>query len=260
MESFRFDSRSWGRQFSEFFGKMTAFALRSVRRLPRLLGVFLGHAFHGHQGVAFVEAHDPHALRVAADDADVAGGDPLDLAAGGHHQHFVVVADADDADHRAVALGGLDVAHALAAAALRAVAIATTKSLRLRPRLRSSASVVRLGRLRRPRLVVAVGRRRRRSAVSAAGRRPPGCWGRRACACRSRWRRRSAAWPRDRPRPCRPPGRPCSGGCLSRRWSCGPSAGRRTRLKRMAMPLAVASTISSPVLGHDHVDQFVVLA
>jgi hypothetical protein len=39
-------------------------------------------------------------LRVAADDADVAGADALDLAAGGHHQHLVVVVDADDADHR----------------------------------------------------------------------------------------------------------------------------------------------------------------
>ena len=83
---------------------------------------FLRHADDGGQRVAFVEAHDPHALRVAADDADVADGDALDLAAGGHHQQLVVVVDADDADHRAVALGGLDVAEALAAAALRAVA------------------------------------------------------------------------------------------------------------------------------------------
>ena len=66
--------------------------------------------------VAFVEGHDPHALRVAADDADVADGDALDLAAGGHHHQLVVVGDADDADHRAVAVGGLDVAQALAAA------------------------------------------------------------------------------------------------------------------------------------------------
>ena len=91
------------------------FPLWTFRRL------FLGDAFHGHQRVAFVEAHEPHALRVAADDADVAGGNPLDLAAGGYHQQFVALADAGDADHRAVALGGLDVADALAAAALRAI-------------------------------------------------------------------------------------------------------------------------------------------
>ena len=123
----------------------------------------LRHADDGGQRVAFVEGHDPHALRVAADDADVAGLDPLDLAAGGHHQQLVGVVDADDADHRAVAVGGLDVAEALAAAVLRAVAEAGGR-LRLRRRRRRLAAR-RLGGSR-------VGRRRRRrpaSGVSFAG-------------------------------------------------------------------------------------------
>ena len=80
-----------------------------------------GDADDGGQRVVLVQAHDPHALRVAADHADFAGDDSLNLAARGHHQQFVVVADAHDADHRPVALGGLDVAQTLAAAPLRAV-------------------------------------------------------------------------------------------------------------------------------------------
>ncbi len=86
-----------------------------------LLLLFPRHAFDGHQRIVVVEAHDPDALGVAADDAHVAGGDALDLAVGGHHQQFVLVGDGHDADHLAVALGGLDVAQPLAAAALRAV-------------------------------------------------------------------------------------------------------------------------------------------
>ena len=128
---------------------------------------------------------------------------PLDLAAGGHHQQLVLVAHADDADHRPVALGGLDVAQALAAAALRAVACAARSARLRRPRLRLGVRVRRrlgsFGRFRR--------RRRPSSSVLGAASslpaRPPG-WGRRASACRSRCRKRSAAWPRDRPRPCPP--------------------------------------------------------
>ena len=45
----------------------------------------------------------------------------LHLAFGGNHEHFVVVAHADGIDHAAVALRGLDVAQALAAAILRTV-------------------------------------------------------------------------------------------------------------------------------------------
>ncbi len=206
---------------------------------PRFFGggVFLGHALHGHQRIAFVETHESHALGVAADDVDVAGGDPLDLAAGGHHQQFVALADADDPDHRAVALGGLDVANALAAAALRAIGsrrrmfALAFRAFRLGGLpLGALLGAVRLGLilLIQDLVVAQFAFRdvafREVALVEISGRGS----GRRGSACRSRWRRPSGAWPRDRPPPCRRPGRPCSGGCLSRRWTRGPSAARPT--------------------------------
>ena len=47
----------------------------SSRFRSRFGALFGRHADDGGQRVAFVEAHDPHALRVAADDADVGGGE-----------------------------------------------------------------------------------------------------------------------------------------------------------------------------------------
>ena len=68
------------------------------------------------------------------------------LAAGGHHQHLVVVVDADDGDHRAVAIGGLDVAHAHPAATLGRVALpdelcSSTSSPAPRRSIRHAASI-----------------------------------------------------------------------------------------------------------------------
>ena len=89
----------------------------------RFAGLPLGHADHGHERIVFLQVHDPHALRVAAGEADLGRADALDLAASGHHQHFVLVVDADRGHDRAVALGGLDVAHAQAAAPLGRVTL-----------------------------------------------------------------------------------------------------------------------------------------
>src|SRR5213076_1360699 len=72
--------------------------------------------------VGFVEVHDTGALGVATDDADFAHVRPVHHALGGDQDDVLVVADRNDADDGAVAVGGADIANALAAAALLAVA------------------------------------------------------------------------------------------------------------------------------------------
>ena len=71
-----------------------------------------------HQPIAFGQVHQPHALRVAADRAQVAGLHADDLALLGDEQQLVAVGDAGDADDEAVALARLDVLEADAAARL----------------------------------------------------------------------------------------------------------------------------------------------
>ena len=58
------------------------------RRLPGAAVTFLRDPFDGDQGVVGVEVHDPHALGVAAHDADVGRRDALDLTPGGNHEQF----------------------------------------------------------------------------------------------------------------------------------------------------------------------------
>src|SRR5262245_39323037 len=53
-----------------------------IRGSRRILVFLRRHADDGDERVALIEAHDLHALRIAADDADIFGGDPLQLAAG----------------------------------------------------------------------------------------------------------------------------------------------------------------------------------
>ena len=99
----------------------------SCRRCRRLRCFLINHIARnhgtGHQRVAFVEANDADALRVAADGVDVGCADPLDLAAGGDHQDFVGVDDGKHIDNLAIAGGRLDVSQTLAAAALAAVLV-----------------------------------------------------------------------------------------------------------------------------------------
>src|SRR5262249_36003034 len=72
--------------------------------------------------VALVEVHDADALGVAADDPDLADVGAVDHALGGDEHDVVGLANRGDADHRTVALAGADIAQALAAAALLAIA------------------------------------------------------------------------------------------------------------------------------------------
>src|SRR5262249_49991111 len=92
-----------------------------------LVVFFLRDADEGCQRVGLVEGDDANTLRVAADRVEIAYGDPLNLATSGHHHDLIRVIYADDADPRAVALGGFDVSEALAAAVLGAVAEAARR-------------------------------------------------------------------------------------------------------------------------------------
>src|SRR5262249_8849374 len=96
-------------------------ALRRRRRLDLRL-VLARHARHRRDLIAVLQAHDAHALRVAADGAHLRGVRAVDHAAGRDQHHVVVVAHRHHVHHRAVAVGGADVADALAAAPLLAVA------------------------------------------------------------------------------------------------------------------------------------------
>src|SRR5437899_1718346 len=93
---------------------------RLVRRLFHI--VFLGHLGKRRDLVAVVEVHDAHALGITADDADLAHVSAVDHALHRDEHDVVVLADGGNADHRAVAFRGANVAQALATAALLAVA------------------------------------------------------------------------------------------------------------------------------------------
>jgi len=71
--------------------------------------------------VAFPQVHDAHALRVAADDADLADVGAVDHAARRDEHDVIAVAHGRHADDGAVACAGANVAHTLAAPALLAV-------------------------------------------------------------------------------------------------------------------------------------------
>ncbi len=83
--------------------------------------LFFGYLHDRGQRIAVIEAHNLHALRVAPDDVDLFRRHALDLAAGGHHQQFILVTNWQHADHAAVALAGLDVDQPRTAAALGAI-------------------------------------------------------------------------------------------------------------------------------------------
>src|SRR5262245_8248543 len=89
----------------------------------RACGLLVGDARDGHQLVAVVERDAAHALRGAADHADLAGLGAHDLAVLGDQHDLVVVAHAEQVDDRPVALARADVDQALAAAALHPVLV-----------------------------------------------------------------------------------------------------------------------------------------
>ena len=72
----------------------------------------------GDQFVCFVQAHDPHTLRISTDHRDFTRVNPLEFTAGGDHQDFIVVVHADDIDDRTIPRRGFDVSQALAPATL----------------------------------------------------------------------------------------------------------------------------------------------
>ena len=76
-----------------------------------------------HDLVLALEIHQPHALRGAADGANLVGRRAQDLALLGHHEQLFVGVDLRDGDDRAVLVGDLDVLHAQAAAAGDAVLV-----------------------------------------------------------------------------------------------------------------------------------------
>src|SRR5205085_645878 len=84
--------------------------------------VFLGDLGDGGDLVAFVEVHDADALGIAADHANFGYARAIDHSLRGNEHDLVIGTHRHDADHQPVALGGANVAHALAAAALLAVA------------------------------------------------------------------------------------------------------------------------------------------
>src|SRR5262249_19605784 len=94
----------------------------SDRRLGgRFLVLFARHLGNRRDAVPLLEVHDAHALRVATDHANLPDVRAVDHAAG-RDEHDVVVAHRRHADHGTIAFAGADVAQALAAAALLAVA------------------------------------------------------------------------------------------------------------------------------------------
>src|SRR5213076_2571107 len=95
------------------------FARRFLRYVPDF---FARDLRQRRDHVAFAQVHHAHALGVAADHADFAHRHPRHHALGGDQHYVVAYTNREDADHRAVALAGADVADAAAAAALPAVA------------------------------------------------------------------------------------------------------------------------------------------
>src|SRR5262245_20106052 len=133
-----------------------------------LVPVLLRHLSQRRDLVPLVEVHDAHALGVAADLADLVRVGAVDHPLRGDEHDVVAVADADDADHRAVALGRADVAQPLAAPALLAVAHPRSDHALLARRL-VGRLLRRLGRLlglRLGRLGRQVGAERRPLAVA----------------------------------------------------------------------------------------------
>src|SRR5690348_12168995 len=76
---------------------------------------------HGSDLVALAQVHDADALRVAADETNLADMGAVDHALRCDQHDVIGVANGGDADDQAIALGSTDVAEALAAAALLAI-------------------------------------------------------------------------------------------------------------------------------------------
>ena len=105
-----------------------------------VLALFLlGQALHRHHLLALLEPDEAHALGVAADGGDAVDRHADELAAVGDQHQVVVVGDDAQADHLAVALGGLDGDDALAAAVLGRVVRGRACACRSRARTRSAA-------------------------------------------------------------------------------------------------------------------------
>ena len=88
------------------------------RRLTAAILLFLPlcQLRHGHDLIAFFDADQAHALRGTADGADVARDHAQDLALLADQHQLVIVVHVRDADDLAVAIAGLDVDDADAAA------------------------------------------------------------------------------------------------------------------------------------------------
>ncbi len=153
----------------------------------------------------------------------------------------------DDADHQAVAFAGADVADALAAAAL--LAIAHRRATRRRPPPRPR---------RRPAVPPPVPplRPAPRRRPPPARRRP--CWRRTASACRSRSRTPSADSPSGSATTMPTTSSPCKAMPLTPRV-LRPMARASASSKRMAMPLPRAQQHLVARLRQGHADQRVAL-
>ena len=176
-------------------------ARRPPRARPRLALFLLGDALHGDDLLGSValplQADEAHALRVAADGRDAVDRHADQLAAVGDQHQVVVVGDQAQADHLAVALGGLDGDDALAAAVLgrvvgrrRALAVAVLAHGEQRRRLlarddRHADHLVVVGRLAQPDAAHAA-----RRCGPSAGRSPRGSGSPSRCACPAARRRR----------------------------------------------------------------------
>ena len=98
-----------------------AVSSRSPRAPRNVIQLVLGELGQAADGIPLVELDQPDALGVAADGAHRADLGADDHAAAGREHDLVVVGDLADGDDRPVALVGLDVDQALAAAVLGAV-------------------------------------------------------------------------------------------------------------------------------------------
>src|SRR5262249_53764888 len=85
-------------------------------------GIFACNLCDRGDRIAFVEIHDADALRVSPDNPDFVDVCPIDHALSGDEHNIIVVMHADNANHQAIALAGANVANALAAAPLLAIA------------------------------------------------------------------------------------------------------------------------------------------
>src|SRR5712691_5748045 len=95
-----------------------AVAAIAVAAVPIAAEVALLDALDAGELLAGVERNQRHTLRRAPHLPELRDTGTDQHAAGGDQHHLVMLLDEHGADHRAIALGGLDRDHALAAAAV----------------------------------------------------------------------------------------------------------------------------------------------